>query len=142
MDMMDEGVGVGVVALEQNDDLAMGAPPGAPGAVTVVTPRPRGPLPAGGVNELTPRAGLAPLATTEPTPTEPRRGDVMQGMNPAPYGDEEVLFSLQLLAYLSKYPHVRQAFYETPPTLRHIVDASAEPKTSPPSSSTAQSPNV
>ncbi|KAG9122054.1 hypothetical protein FRC07_001720 [Ceratobasidium sp. 392] len=133
MDMMGEGVGVGVVALEQNDDLAMGAPSVAPGAVTVVTPRPRVPLPAGD--------GLAPLATTEPTPTEPPRG-VMQGMNPGPYGDEEVLFSLQLLAYLSKYPRVRQAFYETPPTLRHTVEASAEPKTSLPSSSSAQSPNV
>ncbi|KAG9091121.1 hypothetical protein FRC06_000701 [Ceratobasidium sp. 370] len=149
MDMMGEGVGVGVVALEQNDDLAMGAPPGAPGAVPVVgvgvgmtTPRPRVP---GGGNELTPRAGLAPLGNDAIVgPPEPRRTSVtvMTGMNPGPYGDEEVLFSLQLLAYLSKYPHVRQAFYETPPTLRQIVDASAEPKTSVPSSSTAQSPNV
>ncbi|TFK96702.1 hypothetical protein BDV98DRAFT_302714 [Pterulicium gracile] len=31
---------------------------------------------------------------------------------PGPYRDEDVLLSLQLLAYLSKYPHVRQAFYE------------------------------
>ncbi|KAG8725170.1 hypothetical protein FRC09_006793 [Ceratobasidium sp. 395] len=150
MDMMGEGVGVGVVALEQNDDLAMGAPPGAPGAVPVVgiaTPRPRVPGGVGvGGNELTPRAGLANLGT-DAGPPEPRRTSVvvMQGMNPGPYGDEEVLFSLQLLAYLSKYPHVRQAFYETPPTLRHIVDASAEPKTSVPltnTTSTAQSPNV
>ncbi|KAJ7221849.1 hypothetical protein B0H12DRAFT_1031381, partial [Mycena haematopus] len=29
-----------------------------------------------------------------------------------PYRDEDVLLSLQLLAYLSKYPHVRQAFYK------------------------------
>ncbi|EGN99473.1 hypothetical protein SERLA73DRAFT_182428 [Serpula lacrymans var. lacrymans S7.3] len=29
-----------------------------------------------------------------------------------PYKDEDVLLSLQLLAYLSKYPHVRQAFYK------------------------------
>ena len=29
-----------------------------------------------------------------------------------PYREEDVLLSLQLLAYLSKYPHVRQAFYK------------------------------
>ncbi|KAG2017350.1 hypothetical protein CC2G_006865 [Coprinopsis cinerea AmutBmut pab1-1] len=29
-----------------------------------------------------------------------------------PYRDEDVLLGLQLLAYLSKYPHVRQAFYK------------------------------
>jgi len=148
MEMMGEGVGVGVVTLEQNDDLAMGAPPGAPGAVPVgvgvgvgvgmATPRPR----VAGGNELTPRAGIAPLGTDNATP-EPRRvGVSISSINPGPYGDEEVLFSLQLLAYLSKYPHVRQAFYETPPTLRQLVDASSEPKTSVPASSTAESPNV
>ncbi|ESK96658.1 hypothetical protein Moror_6878 [Moniliophthora roreri MCA 2997] len=31
---------------------------------------------------------------------------------PSPYRDEDVLLGLQLLAYLSKYPHVRQAFYK------------------------------
>jgi hypothetical protein len=30
-----------------------------------------------------------------------------------PYREEDVLLSLQLLAYLSKYPHVRQAFYKS-----------------------------
>lgn len=151
MDMMGEGVGVGVVALEQNDDLAMGAPPGAPGAVPVgvgvgvgvgiATPRARVP----GGNELTPRAGLANLGVgvAEAAVPEPRRVGVSNpSVNPGPYGDEEVLFSLQLLAYLSKYPHVRQAFYETPPTLRALVDASSEPRTSVPATSTAQSPNV
>ncbi len=29
-----------------------------------------------------------------------------------PYREDDVLLSLQLLAYLSKYPHVRQAFYK------------------------------
>jgi hypothetical protein len=148
MDMMGEGVGVGVVALEQNDDLAMGAPPGAPGAVPVVgvgvgvgitTPRPR--VAATG-NELTPRAGLAPLGVPEAVAPEPRRLGASVPVNPGPYGDEEVLFSLQLLAYLSKYPHVRQAFYETPATLGALVEASNEPKPSPPLSETAQSPNV
>lgn len=43
---------------------------------------------------------------------------------PGPYRDEDVLLGLQLLAYLSKYPHVRQAFYKPrqsfhPATLAH-----------------------
>lgn len=33
-----------------------------------------------------------------------------------PYRDEDVLFGLQLLAYLSKYSHVRQAFYKPRPS--------------------------
>lgn len=33
-----------------------------------------------------------------------------------PYRDEDVLLSLQLLAYLSKYPHVRRHFYKTRPS--------------------------
>ena len=41
---------------------------------------------------------------------------------PAPYRDEDVLLSLQLLAYLSKYPHVRQAFYK-PRVAFHPVTA-------------------
>ena len=35
---------------------------------------------------------------------------------PGPYRGEDVLLGLQLLAYLSKYPHVRQAFYKTRPS--------------------------
>jgi len=35
---------------------------------------------------------------------------------PGPYRDEDVLLGLQLLAYLSKYPHVRQAFYKIRPS--------------------------
>ncbi|THH05113.1 hypothetical protein EW146_g9991 [Bondarzewia mesenterica] len=38
------------------------------------------------------------------------------------YGDEDILLSLQLLAYLSKYPHVRQAFYK-PCTSFHPASA-------------------
>ncbi|EJD34714.1 hypothetical protein AURDEDRAFT_26197, partial [Auricularia subglabra TFB-10046 SS5] len=33
-------------------------------------------------------------------------------MEDRPYREEDVLIALQLLAYLSKYPHVRQAFYK------------------------------
>ncbi|KAF8693847.1 MYND finger, partial [Rhizoctonia solani] len=114
MDMMGEGVGVGVVALKQNDDLAMGAPPGALGAIG--TPRA---WVAPGM-ELTPRAGIATLgAQIEQTAQETRRS---VPINHGPYGDKGVLFSLQLLAYLSKYPHPKPL---------------AQPL-----SSTARSPNV
>ncbi|KAL6298033.1 hypothetical protein BKA93DRAFT_820568 [Sparassis latifolia] len=123
----------GVVSLEQNDDLAMGAPPGAPDM-------------HGSAGERTPRARPAtlpmmiPIATPTTTPTlrvtgpgEPARtvapgtgrAHANRGTNTpptgaaaefGPYRDEDVLLSLQLLAYLSKYPYVRQAFYKPRPT--------------------------
>ncbi|TFK61709.1 hypothetical protein BDN72DRAFT_965010, partial [Pluteus cervinus] len=182
------GVEDGIVSLEQNDDFAMGAPPGAPGAMDEgTTPR--------GLNlarrnagqeapDVTPRAGVislppstapspaplpspgfaqAPLghqrnATIRGRPNPLADGALLQlpgratptinttavaaattpapgigasftiGRRPStattnanhhhrdvesgPYRDEDVLLSLQLLAYLSKYPHVRQAFYK------------------------------
>jgi len=159
-----------MVNLEENEALAMGAPPGAPGAtntqaatprasVTEVTPRPPIPvlnddssamdlstaldgvdgarvilqnLAAGGGTARV----LGPLQTQETlngatgagdttivrtimaqspelrhhsTPTRPLSTAPQQG----PYQDEDVLLSLQLLAYLSKYPYVRQAFYQS-----------------------------
>ncbi|KAF8749377.1 MYND finger [Rhizoctonia solani] len=117
MDMMGVGVGVGVVALEQNDDLAMGAPPGAPG--TIGTPRAR----VAPGTELTPRAGIATLgAQIEQIAQETRRPS---------------------LSTLDRMATRRSSFYETPATLRALVDASNEPKPSAqPLSSTAQSPNV
>ncbi len=146
-----DGVGVedGIVSLETNDDFAMGAPPGAPGAITPGPTRGE-PHPA----ERTPRAGTItlppPTATPVPpvpatvrvrnadgvTTTEPRRAAAPANLRagPAtaaltgihhhhhhrdsdsgPYRDEDVLLALQLLAYLSKYPHVRQAFYKPRP---------------------------
>ncbi|THU90395.1 hypothetical protein K435DRAFT_728374 [Dendrothele bispora CBS 962.96] len=79
--------------------------------------------------------GNAPPATTSPTPSiagtvggagtitatasiasTPSHGGQNHSHHPTPvscpYRDEDVLLSLQLLAYLSKYPHVRQAFYK------------------------------
>ncbi|KIY69294.1 hypothetical protein CYLTODRAFT_372850 [Cylindrobasidium torrendii FP15055 ss-10] len=82
-DDQTDGVDQGIVSLEPNDDMAMGAPPEA-------TPRP-------GITAL-PRSG---------------NGTTRGSRDSGPYRDEDVLLSLQLLAYLSKYPHVRQAFYET-----------------------------
>ncbi|KAG5640868.1 hypothetical protein DXG03_006765 [Asterophora parasitica] len=60
---------------------------------------------------------------TQPAQTQPHRhrhhhhsshanGHSHHHEVPGPYRDEDVLLSLQLLAYLSKYPHVRQAFYK------------------------------
>ena len=173
-----QGVGMGVeqglvnLDMQANDDLAMGAPPGAPGAVQNValphqgqqtqhhTPDRQGTIGAqphiGGttprvLNDLTPRAVMVPLVTA--TPTQARMGgngamerDLTAGdhhpgvaqaattaqaistvqlaltnggvsnanddQSAGPYREEDVLLSLQLLAYLSKYPHVRQAFYK------------------------------
>ncbi|KII84339.1 hypothetical protein PLICRDRAFT_57745 [Plicaturopsis crispa FD-325 SS-3] len=156
-----EGVGVeeGIVSLEPNDDFAMGAPPGAPGAIDGGTP----PIHVGNAVEgerrtrtapdATPRAGTTNLPMTTPTTMAgraatlgmdgnggtPRTRNVGTGAGHAtgpgaashgrgaghsgshhrrdadsgPYRDEDVLLSLQLLAYLSKYPHVRQAFYKS-----------------------------
>ena len=191
------GVGVedGIVSLEPNDDFAMGAPPGAPGAIgenltprglnlegvgrrgnrtiSGVTPAATGTTTGttGDAPDATPRAAVIGLpmmvgnngtirggqqqghqrhatirarpaalesptpagpviptatATTSPTtttthPTFPTRtSNASASHTPphhtasdsGPYRDEDVLLSLQLLAYLSKYPHVRQAFYK------------------------------
>lgn len=144
-----DGVDVadGIVSLETNDDFAMGAPPGAPGAINGP---PRADLPPAG--ERTPRAGTITLPMTTPTPVPPmpttirarttemgatperaRGGQTPNGRavgttnshhhhhhhrdsDSGPYRDEDVLLALQLLAYLSKYPHVRQAFYKPRPS--------------------------
>ncbi|TDL16402.1 hypothetical protein BD410DRAFT_844448 [Rickenella mellea] len=181
------GVENGIVALDRNvnDDLAMGAPPGAPGAIDG-TPRTRTnalapfTLPRDGTGtgreELTPRAVLAALPMHTPMPVampmQTGVGLAQQGVrdttglppsgwtsrsawrctNPnghaeagmrhchhhhrhaqghhhahieqdtGPFREEDVLLSLQLLAYLSKYPHVRQAFYK-PRTSFHPATA-------------------
>ncbi|TFK24843.1 hypothetical protein FA15DRAFT_704272 [Coprinopsis marcescibilis] len=164
----DGGVGVGVdvevgvedglVSLGNNDDFAMGAPPGAPGAINdgppahpliLETGRRRNTIDA---PDVTPRAGFIGLpGVTEPstiqgvhsqatgaqiaTPIAHQRTATIRGrhndltpgpsahmlnrtsshyreVESGPYRDEDVLLGLQLLAYLSKYPHVRQAFYK------------------------------
>ena len=192
------GVGVedGIVSLEPNDDFAMGAPPGAPGAIGEgVTPRglnlegvgrrrnrtvsgvvttaatatttgttgdapdatPRAAViglpmmvgnngtirggqqqghqrhatirarpaaletPIPGAGPVIPNATTtaSPTAATQPTfPTRTSNDSASHtpphhtASDSGPYRDEDVLLSLQLLAYLSKYPHVRQAFYK------------------------------
>ncbi|TFK47886.1 hypothetical protein OE88DRAFT_1665581 [Heliocybe sulcata] len=149
------GVGVedGIVSLEPNDDFAMGAPPGAPGAIDDTPTVRRAEDMIGPADNETPRAGPTTLPNALPMPTPGREPSIRAagasriaglraaaqnaeagataGTNPAegrhhhhhhhhhrdsaetgPYRDEDVLLSLQLLAYLSKYPHVRQAFYK------------------------------
>lgn len=139
------GVEDGIVSLEPNDDFAMGAPPGAPGAIDGNTPQT---VPNDGGRaaqpDITPRATTADLPALTPMPLMQPRGalDIPRHLNPTqagtarfrsprtstpgtlghdrhhdgPYRDEDVLLSLQLLAYLSKYPHVRQHFYKTRPS--------------------------
>lgn len=146
--------------VENNVDMQMGAPPGAPGAAETprtgadVTPRqpfvpltqndattpatggapgPRGlaaladatvritrPAVGGGpgFDFADPGAVTAPptvaLATAQATQRTLRdlslEGNMMTPSETT-YRDDDILLSLQLLAYLSKYPHVRQAFH-------------------------------
>jgi len=140
------GVEDGIVSLEPNDDFAMGAPPGAPGAIEgaapTTTPADLETRPRPGQPDVTPRAVTTDLPPIIPVTTVPRGTlDLPRHLNntqiPArfraprtthgqgvqherhpegPYRDEDVLLSLQLLAYLSKYPHVRQHFYKTRPS--------------------------
>lgn len=240
-----EGVGVetmggsvedGIVSLEPNDDFAMGAPPGAPGAMVVVAPgvsvgeeegerldrrmqRQReddeeliggrmgvdvGATPRAGVVGLPggpaivrPSTGggvpvipaqhhyrvhqrttpVVPATATMLLPGGPRAaaaataagnrdrdldinnrdresGDIStmstttvgstgaSSSTSGPYRDEDVLLSLQLLAYLSKYPHVRQAFYKQRATFHPAsvdIQAVGTAPTSLPSSNAASS---
>lgn len=183
---MRDGLGLGALDVNgANDDLAMGAPPGAPGATMDIAAPVPDPVPESGTNtplppdmaddesngpnvgapstprtsiEATPRAatnnlpnagnGTPPMPTgnrvvgtevrqqggqqgsgvTRPpvpgtaAPAQPVARTVTVGVmgrrrsfyipDATPYREEDVLLSLQLLAYLSKYPHVRQAFYQ------------------------------
>jgi hypothetical protein len=159
------GVEDGIVSLEANDDFAMGAPPGAPGAIGLddgaddreVGRRGRA------APDVTPRAAPVNLPLIATAPVGGRTGAAVTVQPPAghgrathrtrgggdntamtvpsratlssthhhnhrdsdsgPYRDEDVLLSLQLLAYLSKYPHVRQAFYKPRATF-HPASAS------------------
>ncbi|KAG2031744.1 hypothetical protein BDR03DRAFT_971906 [Suillus americanus] len=163
-DVMAVGVEDGIVSLEPNDDFAMGAPPGAPGAMDETIPArglrgvdvpladrrvrtapdatPRAtavPLPAAPVlpnaphSEEPAREGAAANRGEHPTPTATmhtvRTSSHHHHRDPdqGPFRDEDVLFSLQLLAYLSKYPHVRQAFYKQRPSF-HPAAANHSPR--------------
>jgi MYND finger len=185
---LDVGVDQAMVNLEHNDGLAMGAPPGAPGAANqqleTTTPRP-------GTVDVTPRAALATLAddssqlgrnATFPGPIDAsgpitlpanllgavggtmgveattravraraadshigsRSGVAMNSSSQkqGPYKDEDVLLSLQLLAYLSKYPYVRQAFYKPRPDPMSTHSSSTSSQSDPPSDPSRPSTNI
>jgi hypothetical protein len=172
------GVTDGLVALEPNDDFALGAPPGAPGAIDGAVPAPADLSPT--MDRLgrpppdaTPRAMTTTLptpegrtdtrvgvgagphtrATIQPIPNNANMNANAQTMPPptmnyqqhqyehstraeGPYRDEDVLLGLQLLAYLSKYPHVRQAFYKPRPSFHPAAAvAPAAPPSTPVSAS-------
>jgi hypothetical protein len=65
--------------------------------------------------------------TTETVPTPSRHHH--HHKSGCPHRDEDVLSALQLLAHLSKYPHVRQAFYQ-PRTGFHPETATLKPQAS------------
>ncbi|EJD38564.1 hypothetical protein AURDEDRAFT_172328 [Auricularia subglabra TFB-10046 SS5] len=99
----------GIVALGQDDDLAMGAPPGAPGATAAVPAQTQEAVEEEEDTDMapseTPRQTMAPLPQPVLAPT-PRPSVQVPRMEDGPYREEDVLIALQLLAYLSKYPHV------------------------------------
>jgi hypothetical protein len=69
--LLGDGVGVedGIISLEPNDDFAMGAPPGAPGAIDEGGPLMRDTIRKRTSPDATPRAGTMDLPmTTVPTP--------------------------------------------------------------------------
>ena len=106
-------------------DMEAGAPPGQPGAAQT----PRVPL-----QEPTPRMALLarpPPPDVQPMGPEPAQIIIAAGaprgfhdlgsyvgissmLNPQGdcYSEDAILLALQLLAYLSKYPHVRAAFHQ------------------------------
>ncbi|KAL5480720.1 hypothetical protein ACEPAI_9660 [Sanghuangporus weigelae] len=86
----DDGATDGVVALEQNADvdLVIGGPPGRPGALLA--------------QRLLLDLHIDVIAIHHHTEEQ------------EPYREDGVLLGLQLLAYLSNYSHVRQAFYKDP----------------------------
>ncbi|KAJ7201630.1 hypothetical protein GGX14DRAFT_655595 [Mycena pura] len=101
--------------------------PAAPRASQHHTPHPGAPrVPAAPTPAVRPRRATAaeisqpaaptaiPTAPLAPLPARDRedRHHHTHVHQTGPYRDEDVLLSLQLLAYLSKYPHVRQAFYK------------------------------
>ena len=104
----DVGVGVEVRARPALECPTPGAGPVIPAATTPAT------SPTTATNATFPtRTSNASTSHTPPHHTASDSG---------PYRDEDVLLSLQLLVYLSKYPYVRQAFYK-PRVMFHPASA-------------------
>ncbi len=133
-------------------DMEAGAPPGQPGAVQ--TPR----VPP--VEATAPRPGLLTQPAANPQQAQiiiangaPRGFQdlgsyvgISSLLNPDGdrYSDDSILLALQLLAYLSKYPHVRAAFHHPRrpmyPTFDYTDDYEANPLPERPAYS--QTPNI
>ena len=76
------------------------------------------------MEESTPLASLRPHLESSPIPPSPLPSASHDtGLQ---YRDEDVLLSLQLLAYLSKYPHVRSVFHSPADECASHADTSAE----------------
>ncbi|KAF9048967.1 hypothetical protein BJ165DRAFT_1342776, partial [Panaeolus papilionaceus] len=86
-------------------------PATAGSATTTIVPAATAPTAATATNNATTTA-TAPLPDSNPTISTSSILNSTSSSSTGPYRDEDVLLSLQLLAYLSKYPHVRQAFYK------------------------------
>ncbi|EJD32884.1 hypothetical protein AURDEDRAFT_155130 [Auricularia subglabra TFB-10046 SS5] len=88
----------GIVALGQDDDLAMGAPPGAPGATAPVAAQAGAEEAAEEDEDMapseTPRQTMAPLPQPVLAPT-PRPSVQVPRMEDGPYREEDVLIALQ-----------------------------------------------
>ncbi|BGP03891.1 MYND-type zinc finger protein MUB1 [Rhodotorula toruloides] len=75
------------------------------------------PLPNQQRYEPTPRPAQPARAAPSPPPVSSPSPSLPPSDGSFPFREEDVLHSLQLLAYLSKYPHVRQLFHEPSPAL-------------------------
>jgi hypothetical protein len=115
--LMPEEPDLDAMAAEQARlDMEAGAPPGQPGAAQT----PRVP-PAEGITPIDPATATAQQQTQIIIANGAPRGfhdlgsyvGISSLLNPDGdiYSDDSILLALQLLAYLSKYPHVRTAFH-------------------------------
>ena len=132
-DMGEEPDPEAIAAEQARLDLEAGAPPGQPGAAQ--TPR----VPPA---ERTPTDPIAQAAQAAEMQTQiiiangaPRGFQdlgsyvgIYSLINPKgyQYPDDSVLLALQLLAYLSKYPHVRSAFYHPRRPMHPTFDLTSE----------------
>lgn len=139
-----------LAAAQAAQDLFDGAPPGQPGTgvnavLDAQTPRPphiTNLVPATAPQAQVITATGAPRGFPDLATFLTQRMDEPQAEHE--YGDSTVLVALQLLAYLSKYPHVRAVFYHPHrpmhPTFDYDINGAASNLPSRPASS--QTPNI
>ncbi|KAK8854720.1 hypothetical protein IAR55_003459 [Kwoniella newhampshirensis] len=137
---LDEPDPEAIAAEQARLDMEAGAPPGQPGAAQ--TPR------VAPAEAATPRQ--APGQDVPPTAPDQAQIIIANGaprgfqdlgsyvgisslLNPDGnrYSDDSILLALQLLAYLSKYPHVRTAFHHPRRPMHHTFDLGLDYVTNP-----------